>query len=91
MNENRPPDISPVPDPDADVDPGEPIRELAELEDAPPADFLTTVVRKIERRLLGVNVLEFTRNSFWELCREYWDLIMSMVKGEDRQNGGRKE
>jgi len=73
-----------------DVDPGEPIRELRYIEEAVSPKFVDVTIRKIERRVLSVEFLEFTKNSFREMFMSYWNMIIMMVKGTNQDEGGRK-
>ena len=73
-----------------DIDPGEPIPELRYIEEAVSPKFVDITIRKIERRVLSVEFLEFTKNSFREMFMSYWNMIIMMVKGTNQDEGGRK-
>lgn len=73
MVEGTPPDDG-VPPPD-DAQLGEPIAELAALEEAPAAGFADRIRRGILRRIAGVHALEFAFESVLEFLREIGALI----------------
>ena len=89
MNDTPPPDDPSVSRPD--VDPGDPIAELAGFQEVPESEFLNKLVRRIERRVLSVDVLEFARQGMRELFLEYWKFITSFVKSDGKDNGGRSK
>jgi hypothetical protein len=73
-----------------DIDPGRPIPDLKYIEEAVSPKFVDSTIRKIERRVLSIDFLEFTKNSFWEMFMSYWTMIITMVKGTNQDEGGRK-
>jgi len=75
---------------DTDIDLGPPIAELKYFEEVVSPKFVDITIRKIERRALSVDFLEFTKNSFWEMFMSYWTMIITMVKGKNQDEGGRK-
>ena len=58
-----------------DVDPGEPIAELAGLEESPADGFVNRIRSGILRRIAGVQVLEFVFDMLAGFLREMGDLF----------------
>lgn len=71
-----------------DVDPGEPIQELADLEETPTPGFFQRLVDSIERRLLGADLIDLARRAVREFFHAYWNLVMSLLKGDEKDDGG---
>ncbi len=69
---------------DDDVDPGEPIAELAELEHPSSEGLFAKVVRAVERRKLGADGLELARVGLHEMFRSYWGMLASFFEGKSR-------
>ena len=72
-------------DPD-DIDPGDPIRELGEFQITPSSGFLEQLLHRIERHLLGVQLLDSIRICIRELFIEYWHLAISAFTGKKRKS-----
>ncbi|MDH3215899.1 MAG: hypothetical protein OEN01_06345 [Candidatus Krumholzibacteria bacterium] len=64
----------------ADVDPGEPIRELDGLEDSSSPRFLPRIMGAIDRRILSVELVDAVRDGFREMFKQYWTLVVSIFK-----------
>lgn len=74
----------------SDVDPGEPIRELAELEDAAAPGFFQQLINRIDRRLLGGDMIELGWQAIREFFFAYWSLLVSIVAPGEKDDGGAK-
>lgn len=70
-----------------DVDPGEPIAELADLTEDPPNDFLARVVDGMERRIFAAHVFDLPWFGFGRIFREYWSLLVGLFAGRDGEEG----
>jgi hypothetical protein len=70
-----------------DIDPGEPVAELAGLELTPAAGFFARLRNRIERNLLGVECVDVSKNALADMFCEFWHMIMSLfagAKGDER-------
>ncbi len=76
---NDTPDDSNSPD---DIDAGEPIQELLDLEEEPQGDLLGRVVRGIERRVFAADAIDFTWSGLGEFLRELWNTVAGSLSGE---------
>lgn len=73
-----------------DIDPGEPVAELAQLELTPAAGFFTRLRNRIERKLLGVECVDATKNGLVDMFCEFWHMIMSLfAPAESDERGDR--
>ncbi len=77
---NRPPDDERN-DGEA-IDPGRPIAELAALAEEPNTGFLARIVRRIERRSLATDTMQFGWFGLGLLFQEYWAMVMSAISGD---------
>lgn len=65
-----------------DIDAGEPIRELHDLEEEPGGDLLGRVVRGIERRIFASDAIDFSWLGLGEFLRELWNTLAGSLSGE---------
>ncbi|MFH1278623.1 MAG: hypothetical protein ABIK65_09610 [Candidatus Eisenbacteria bacterium] len=70
-----------------DVDPGEPIAELAGLGEEAPEDFFGRVVRSVERRVFAAHAFDLPWFGFNQVFREYWSLLVGLFLGRDGTEG----
>lgn len=63
------------------IDPGRPIAEISTLTEPPTPGFLDRVVRRIERRVIAAEAVEFGWSGLALLFREYWSMAMSVFSG----------
>ncbi len=63
-------------DPD-DIDPGEPIPQLVQLEAAPRRGFLARLRRRIDRRRFAGDTTTFAWSATWALVRQLLDMLFS--------------
>lgn len=75
-------------DPAIDVDPGEPIAELAGLGIQPRATFVDRIRRRIGRRVLAADVIDFSTASPFGVFVEFLALLFEGLGGRNRRNGG---
>lgn len=65
-----------------DIDAGEPIQELLDLEEEPRGDLLGRVVRGIERRVFAADAIDFTWLGLGEFLRELWNTLAGSLSGD---------
>jgi hypothetical protein len=71
-----------------DIDTGEPIAELAELEVTPRFGFFDRLRNAIDRRLLGVECVDVSKNALATMFCEFWTMIMSLFAPADGNERG---
>jgi hypothetical protein len=71
-----------------DVDPGEPVRLLADLEQEPSAAFLNVVRRKIHRRSAASQFVSFSWNVPKVILLEFWNILVEILSPRGTQKGG---
>ena len=69
---------------DEDIDPGDPIGELAEFQVTPSSGFLDQLFRNIDRHLLGVQLLDSVRFCMREFFIEYWQIAVCILTGKKK-------
>ena len=69
---------------ETDVDPGEPIRELAALREQPTKDFLDRIQDAIHRRDLASNVIDFSIRAFVSFVAEIILIGSQLFGGADK-------
>lgn len=74
--------------PAQDVDPGQPIAELAAFGVTPGRHFLDRVRRKIGRRVLTADVLDFSTASPFSVFLEFLAVVFEGLGGRNRGTGG---
>lgn len=70
-----------------EVDPGEPVKELAGFEYAPSDAFLGLVRRKIQRRSTVSQVASFSWNVPKLILAEVWSALVQIVNPESGKKG----
>ena len=70
------------------IDPGEPIAELADLELAPGSGFFDRLRNAIDRRVLGVECVDVSKNALVTMFCEFWSMIMSLFAPADGNERG---
>ena len=70
-----------------DVDPGEPLALLAELQEEPARGFFGRIRNRIERRRLGSHVIELAWQATVVVFLELVDLLFQLFKGDQGQKG----
>lgn len=73
-----------------DVDPGEPIAELADLRESPPPAFIRRVVDGVDRRLLGGAAMDLPWFGLSEVILEYLTILFGFL-GKGDQGGDDEE
>ena len=86
MSDERQPGDAGLPDPD-DIDTGEPIRALAELDHPTSSGFLDRVRLKIERRSVGNQFAAFSWHVPKILLLEFLELVFHLF-GQQNDDGG---
>ena len=71
-----------------DVDPGEPISELADLAEDPPPGFLSRLSRRIDIKVLGTQLIDLGRSGVGSFFSFYWNLLTSLLSG-GKDDGGK--
>ena len=79
-----------MPDPH-DIDPGEPIAELAELAEEPRADFVERLWGRIERRQLGGQLTEMTWKGAISVLAEYLEMVLQLLGTPTAATGRRDD
>jgi hypothetical protein len=73
-----------------DIDPGETVAELAQLELTPTTGFFARLRNRIERKMLGVECVDATKNGLVGMFCEFWHMIMSLFAcAESDERGDR--
>ena len=70
-----------------DIDPGEPVAELAGLAEPPSSGFLGRIRRGIQLKVLASDVMELAFSASWRFLQEIADLIFGAL-GSSRPNDG---
>ena len=70
--------------PEDDMDPGEPIQELLELDVQLSPNFVEKLLRAIDRRTLSNELIDCGWLSIVEIFKEYWVLILSIVTSRNK-------
>jgi hypothetical protein len=71
-----------------DIDPGEPVAELTRLELTPAPGFIARLRNRIERRVLGVECVDASKNALVDMFCEFWNMIMSLFAGAEGDERG---
>jgi hypothetical protein len=71
-----------------DVDPGEPVTVLADLEQEPSTAFLNVVRRKIHRRSAASQFVSFSWNVPKVILLEFWNILVEILSSRGTQKGG---
>jgi hypothetical protein len=71
-----------------DIDPGEPVAELADLQLKPSLGFFDRLRSAIDRRVLGVECVDVSRNALAAMFCEFWAMIMSLFIPTDGDERG---
>ncbi|NNE10076.1 MAG: hypothetical protein HKN20_16055 [Gemmatimonadetes bacterium] len=74
-----------------DIDAGEPIQELRDLEEEPRGDLLGRVVRGIERRVFAADAIDFSWFGLGEFLRELWNTLAGSLSGDGSPPNNKEE
>ena len=76
-----------------EVDPGEPIAVLAELDDEASTDLLTRIRRTIQRRTAAAQLASFSWSAPLMVLKEVWLILIEQLNpkstGKDGRDGGK--
>lgn len=73
-----------------DIDPGEPITELANVELTTSDGFFDRLRGRLQRRLLSAEFVDASCQGLTDMFREFWAMIMSLfAPADDDQRGDR--
>lgn len=68
-----------------DVDPGEPIADLAAFEEETDAGFVPRLRGRINRRMLGAQAMDLSFKFFLDTVRDYVLVIFEIFQGPGRK------
>ena len=74
-----------------EIDPGEPIQELADLALLISPEFIPRLFRRFERRLLTVDLLDLNQVGIREMFLEYWHLVASFLWNNQSKYGKKED
>lgn len=74
---------------DDDIDPGEPIEDLAGFEEETAEGFLSRIRGRINRRMLASQTLDLNIKFFMDAVRDYILVIFEVFQGSEKK--GTKE
>ncbi|MBC8425806.1 hypothetical protein H8E07_16955 [bacterium] len=75
-------------DPGDDIDPGEPIAELAALRETPADGFLDRVRHSVQRRLLVAQAADFSLGIFMRTMFDYLAAVLDAFRGPQPPRNG---
>jgi hypothetical protein len=73
-------------DTDAEVDPGEPITELADLKESPSEEFASRVLDGVNRRMLAADTVESSWWGITKLFLEYFQMLLRSLGIRDTED-----
>ena len=69
-----------------DVDPGEPVAELADLQVEPAASFSRRIIRRIDTKIFGSQLVDLGTRGLREFFISYWNVLASLLGRDDKLN-----